>query len=73
MSPVCYLPEGHTRTPCGKNPAHVPHTNDSSQATCPACYKALTDGYARVWMAEIPLVENGTTPKTKLFDLDTVN
>jgi len=24
-------------------------------------------------MAEIPLVENGTTPKTKLFDLDTVN
>lgn len=73
MNPTCYLPLGDTRTPCGKHPGSVPHTNDASQATCPACYKALTDGYAKTRLMEVPLATEPIPRRVKLFDLDTVN
>lgn len=72
MQPTCYLPPGHTKTPCGKNPAHVPHTDDPGQATCNACYKALTDGYARLRLQEQDTVPRGGR-YLDLFNLKTVN
>ena len=72
MQPTCYLPPGHTKTPCGKNPAYTPHTSDASQATCAECYKALTDGYAKLRFQEVETLPN-QEPPYHLFNLNTVH